>query len=77
MLNLYGYVNAGYTVFAVYMANNDHGIVIAKSKNEYAVWHFNIIDGETPSFFWGHYTDNLARAIDIFTTKAKTMSYGG
>lgn len=77
MLNLLGYVNCGYTVFAVYMANNDHGLVIARRDNEYVVWYFNMIDGETPSFFWGYYTDNLARSIDIFTTKVKTMSYGG
>ena len=71
MLNLIGYVNAGYTIFCVFAPRHDRGLVIAKRENEYVVWYFNMSE-DKPDFYWGHYSPSYKLTMEVFNSKTKT-----
>lgn len=73
MLNLIGYKNCGYTVYAQYMFEENVGCVLARKEavcNEFthAVWSFNDYNNDL-SFYWGHYSSTLESANADFFTK--------
>jgi hypothetical protein len=66
---LVGSVHSGYTILRARVkcgnfSDSDHyGIALGRNAvDNYVTWQFHLED-ETPSMYWGHYTDSEEKAI--------------